>query len=276
MKFGEKLANICEVNNSLLCVGLDADISKLPSHLLKQDDPIFTFNRSIIDSTRDLVCGYKLNIAFYEFLGREGLDALKKTIDYIPDPLLIIIDAKRGDIGNTAQMYAKAFYEVLGADAVTVNPYMGFDGVSPFLEYKDRCAFILCLTSNPGAKDFQHLVAEGKPLYLHIADKVVEWNRFGKCGLVVGATHPRELQEIREAAPELPFLIPGIGVQGGNLEAAVRWGTCGGQPLAIISSSRAIIYASDQEDFAQKARDEAERVRSAINLYKISPRLTTD
>ncbi|MCD6170508.1 MAG: orotidine-5'-phosphate decarboxylase, partial [Candidatus Latescibacteria bacterium] len=171
-------------------------------------------------------------------------------------------------IGNTARMYAQAFYRGLGADAVTVNPYMGFDALKPFLEYPDKCAFVLCLTSNAGAEDFQYLPSKGKPIYEHIAQKVVGWSKNGCCGLVVGATHPEQLRRIRQIAPQLPFLIPGIGAQGGDLEATLRWGTDRQGQLAIINSSRAIIYASDGKDFAQKARVAAERLKEGINLCR--------
>ncbi|HDN67776.1 MAG TPA: orotidine-5'-phosphate decarboxylase, partial [Firmicutes bacterium] len=189
-------------------------------------------------------------------------------IEAIPSHIPVIVDAKRGDIGNTARMYAQAFYRGLGADAVTVNPYMGFDALKPFLEYPDKCAFVLCLTSNAGAKDFQYLPSKGKPVYEHIAQKVVGWSKNGCCGLVVGATYPEQLRRIRQISPKLPLLIPGIGVQGGDLEAASRWGTDRQGRLSIINSSRAIIYASDGTDFAQKARVAAERLKERINLCR--------
>jgi orotidine-5'-phosphate decarboxylase len=268
MKFLEKLINVSHKNNSLLCVGLDTDMEKIPKSLLKDYDPIFSFNQKIIDSTRDLVCAYKPNIAFYEAYGSQGWEALKKTCEAIPKEIPIIIDAKRGDIGNTARMYAKAFFEDLGADAVTVNPYMGEDAISPFLEYEDKCAFILCLTSNKGAQDFQLLSIDGKPLYQLVAKKTLSWNKKGNCGLVVGATYPEQLKKVREIAKSLPILIPGIGAQSGELQSTVEFGTDEKKERAIINSSRAIIYASPKEDFAEAARNQALELRDRINLYR--------
>jgi orotidine-5'-phosphate decarboxylase len=268
MKFIEKLVNISRKNNSLLCVGLDTDIEKIPRSLLKNSDPIFSFNQKIIGSTCDLVCAYKPNIAFYEAHGSKGWEALKKTCEAIPKEIPIIVDAKRGDIGNTAQMYAKAIFEDLGADAVTVNPYMGEDAVSPFLEHEDKCAFILCLTSNKGAQDFQLLSIDGKPLYQLVAEKTLSWNKKGNCGLVAGATYPEQLRKIRGIAQALPILIPGIGAQAGEFESTVKFGTDEKGERAIINSSRGIIYASQKDDLAEAARGEAFKLRDKINLYR--------
>jgi orotidine-5'-phosphate decarboxylase len=268
MKFVEKLLNISRKNDSLVCVGLDTDLEKMPKHLLGEEDPQFPFNQRIIDRTSDLVCAYKPNMAFYEAQGSKGWDALKKTCEYIPRDIPIIIDAKRGDIGNTARMYAKAIFERLTADALTVNAYMGKDAVLPFLEYDGKCAFVLCLTSNRGAKDFQFSAVDGKPLYEIVAEKVVSWNDGDNCGLVVGATYPEQLRRIREIAPSLPILIPGIGAQAGDIESTVRFGTDKNGELAIINSSRAILYASAEEDFAEVARNEALRLRDSINSYR--------
>ena len=267
MRFTEKLLNASRKNNSLVCVGLDTDLQKIPRHLLKREDPTLAFNQKIIDSTSDLVCAYKPNMAFYEAQGSRGWESLKKTCESIPEEIPVIIDAKRGDIGNTARMYAKAVFEELKGDAVTVNPYMGEDAVSPFLEHEVKCAFVLCLTSNKGARDFQ-LSKEGKPLYEIVAEKVLSWNEKGNCGLVVGATHPEQLKRIREIATSLPFLIPGIGAQAGDVESTVKFGTDENGELAIINSSRGILYASHQEDFDQAARKEAQRLRDSINLYR--------
>jgi len=222
------------------------------------------FNRAIVEATSDLVCAYKPNIAFYEAMGERGWRILRGTIRAVPDHIPVILDAKRGDIGNTARMYAKAFLEELGVDAVTVNAYMGFDAVEPFLVYRDRCAFILCLTSNAGSADFQRLRCEGKPLYRWMAEKVAAWSERGTCGLVVGATYPEELREIREAAPHLPFLIPGLGAQGGDVEMTVQFGTDANGEGAILNSSRGILYASDGADFAEAAREVALRLREEI------------
>ena len=268
MKFLEKLLYASRKNNSLVCVGLDTDEGKIPPFLKSKDDPTFAFNQRIIDSTRDLVCAYKPNLAFYEVLGIRGWEALKKTCEYVPAEIPIILDAKRGDIGNTAQMYAKALYEVMKADAVTVSPYMGKDAVLPFLEYEDKGTFILCLTSNKGAADFQLSSVEGRPLYELVAEKVLSWNEKGNCGLVVGATYPEQLKRIRQIAPGLPFLIPGVGAQTGEIESTIKYGTDNKGELAIINSSRAILYASSGEDFAKAARNETLRLRDSINLYR--------
>jgi orotidine-5'-phosphate decarboxylase len=268
MKLIEKLINVSRKNKSLLCVGLDTDLQKIPRSLLKEDDPIFSFNQKIIDSTFDLVCAYKPNIAFYEAYGSKGWEALKKTCEAIPKEIPIIIDAKRGDIGNTARMYAKAIFEDLGADATTVNAYMGEDAISPFLEYENKCAFILCLTSNKGVQDFQLSLVDGKPLYQLVAEKALSWNKKGNCGLVVGATYPEQLKKIRGIAKSLPILIPGIGAQSGEVESTVKSGTDEKGERAIINSARGIIYASQEKDFAEAARGEALKLKDKINLYR--------
>jgi orotidine-5'-phosphate decarboxylase len=268
LKFIEKLLNISSKNSSLLCIGLDTDLDKVPKSLLKKKDAIFEFNKRIIDATSDLVCAYKPNMAFYEVYGNKGWESLERTCKYIPKDIPIIIDAKRGDIGNTAKMYAKTFFEELKADAITLSPYMGEDAISPFLEYKDKCAFVLCLTSNAGAKDFQLLETKNLPLYMTIAKKVVSWNKDKNCGLVVGATQAEQLKKIREIAPDLPMLIPGVGAQGGDLEMAVKFGTDKNGNFAIINSSRSILYASSEADFAQKAREETKKLKEQINLYR--------
>lgn len=268
MKFIEKLLNISSKNSSLLCIGLDTDLDKVPKSLLKKKDAIFEFNKRIIDATSDLVCAYKPNMAFYEVYGNKGWESLERTCKYIPKDIPIIIDAKRGDIGNTAKMYAKTFFEELKADAITLSPYMGEDAISPFLEYKDKCAFVLCLTSNAGAKDFQLLETTNLPLYIEVAKKVVSWNKDKNCGLVGGATQAEQLKKIREIAPDLPMLIPGVGAQGGDLEMAVKFGTDKNGNFAIINSSRSILYASSEADFAQKAREETKKLKEQINLYR--------
>jgi len=216
--FTEKLEKIQRKNNSLLCVGLDIDKENLPkSILVSSDSPFLDFNRHVIKQTKDVVCAYKLNLAFYEAFGRIGYDLLEETIALIPNDIIVILDGKRNDIGNTAKKYAQACYEILGADAVTVNPYLGWDGVKPFLEYNDKCSFLLCRTSNPSASDFQNIKCDGKPLYVHVANKINEWNKTGQCGVVVGATYPEELKTIRELLTgDIPFLLPGIGKQGGG------------------------------------------------------------
>jgi len=268
MKFLEKLQKVQRKNRSLLCVGLDTDPAKLPSHLGTSKSAIVQFNRSIIEATSDLVCAYKLNLAFYESLGERGWRILKETISVIPQNIITIGDGKRGDIGNTAEQYARALYDDLGFDAATVNPYMGYDSVEPFIRSDRNCAFVLALTSNEGSKDFQRLNIGGRPLYERIVQAAVKWNTRKNLGLVVGATHPKELQPIRKLAPSLPILIPGIGKQGGDLESAVRFGAGKNGRLAIINASRSVLYASTGKDFATAARNEALQLRDQIQKYR--------
>jgi orotidine-5'-phosphate decarboxylase len=264
--FIEKLTNATRKNNSLLCVGLDPDPKLMPDKI-----GVFDFNKAIIDATSDLVCAYKLNLAFYEALDDEGLDALKRTIKYIPNDIPVIGDAKRGDIGNTAKAYAKAIFSIFNFDATTVNPYLGFDSIEPFIQYKDRGVFILCRTSNAGAMDFQSLRCEAepdyRPLFELVALKASQWNIYGNIGLVVGATYPEELKLIRQSHPDMPILIPGIGAQKGDLASAVRYGVNTQGERAIINSSRQIIYASPEKDFAQAARQAASSLREQINHH---------
>jgi orotidine-5'-phosphate decarboxylase len=264
MKFREKLMAAVTANKSLLCIGLDPDPALMPDKV-----GVFEFNKAIIENTADLVCAYKPNFAFYEALGAEGIDALQKTIKLIPRNIPIIADAKRGDIGNTAKAYAKAIFEVLNCDAATVNPYLGFDSVEPFLQYGDKGIFILCRTSNKGALDFQSLKTEpdSQPLYEVVARKAGEWNKNGNIGLVVGATYTAELKAIRANYPDMPLLIPGVGAQGGDLESTVKNGVQKKGQLAIINSSRGIIYASKGKDFATAARWAALKLRNQINDY---------
>ena len=266
IKFIEKLLAASRTNHSLLCVGLDPD-----SNLMPPID-IVDFNRQIIEATSDLVCAYKPNLAFYEVLGRKGLEALEKTVSLVPAHIPTIGDAKRGDIANTARMYARALFDSMGFDAVTVNPYLGSDSLEPFLEYSDKGVFVLCRTSNPGSRDFQSLECSNgqgghRPLYLMVAQKALEWNRRGNVGLVVGATHPEELKQVRTTCPDLPLLIPGIGTQGGDLEATVQHGVDASGEKAIIVSSRQIIYASQGSDYARAARDAALLLRDQINQF---------
>lgn len=270
MKFNEKLQKIADKNNSLLCVGLDIDKDRMPAFLFeKNQDPFFDFNKSIIDATKNLVCAYKLNMAFYEVLGKEGFNLLEKTINYLPKEIVVILDGKRNDIGNTAKKYAKSLFEIYNADAVTVNPYLGIDGVKPFLEFKDKCSFILCRTSNSSARDFQDLKTNNIPLYKTVANKIKDWNSYGNCGAVVGATYPDELKNIRLILGEdIPLLIPGIGKQGGDVEKTVKYGTNKDGEMAVINSSRGIIFAGKDEDFAEKSRDIALSLKDDINKYR--------
>ena len=261
MKFTDKLLNISRKNTSLLCIGLDPDPELMPGV------DVLQFNKAIIKATCDLVCAYKPNLAFYEDLGTEGLTILQKTITYIPGDIPVIADAKRGDIGNTAQAYARALFSVFGFDAATVNPYLGFDSIEPFIHYQDEGVFVLCRTSNRGATDFQNLYTDGQPLYEVVARKAKEWNIYGNIGLVVGATYPEDLRKVRSICPEMPLLIPGIGVQGGDLASAVGYGVDAQGEKAIINVSRQILYASKEKDFAQAARNMAEKIRSEINSH---------
>ena len=260
MNFADKLLAASRRNKSLLCVGLDPDPELMPRVGLLE------FNKAIIDTTADLVCAYKPNLAFYEALGIAGLEVLQKTIEHIPDNVPIIGDAKRGDIGNTAKAYAKALFVTFGFDAATVSPYLGFDSLEPFIQYNDKGVFILCRTSNPGVVDFQNLVdAQGIPLYEAVARKAREWNVHGNIGLVVGATYTEELKAIRQLCPEMPILIPGIGAQGGDLAATVRYGIDAQGGNAVIAVSRQVLYASQGKDFAQAARHNAQELRDNIN-----------
>jgi orotidine-5'-phosphate decarboxylase len=265
--FDEKLNQLIRQKRSLLCVGLDTDITKIPNCLLSEMDPLFAFNREIIEATHDYVCAYKINIAFYESLGIPGWELLERTLNLIPDNVLVIADAKRGDIENTGQKYAQTYFKTYDFDAITVSPYMGMDSVTPFLEYEDKGVFVLCLTSNPGATDFQFLRVDDEPLYLKVAEKVVSWNfLYGNCGLVVGGTHTHEIEEIRNVAPTLPFLVPGIGAQGGNLEKVIQYATDERGESALINSSRTVIYGSSEKDFADVARSRAKSLRDRINM----------
>ena len=288
MYFRSKLDNIVKKNNSLLCVGLDSDIDKLPISIRNGEHPQSTFNRAIIEATHDLVCAFKPNTAFYESRGKAGIEALKTTCDFLketyPD-IIIILDAKRADIGNTNEGYVQFAFDYLGADAITLHPYLGKEALKPFLDRKDKGFFILCRTSNPGAGEFQDLLLsksqpsdsafaaasakEGTPLYQIVAEHVVQdWNYNGNCGLVVGATYPNELEIVRRIAKDLPLLIPGIGAQGGDTERTVKAGVDNDGQNTIINSSRGIIFASEGENFAEKSRVEAEKLRDDINKFR--------
>ena len=262
MRFTDKLLNISRKNESLLCIGLDPDPELMPGV------DILEFNKSIIEATCDLVCAYKPNLAFYEALGSPGLVILEKTVEDIPGDIPVIADAKRGDIGNTARAYARALFSVFGFDAATVSPYLGFDSVEPFISYQDKGVFILCRTSNKGARDFQDLHVDGLPLYEAVARKAGEWNVHDNIGLVVGATYPEELKKVRSICPEMCLLIPGVGAQGGDLASAVGYGVDARGEKAIINVSRQILYASREKDFARAARAVADKLRRQINDYR--------
>lgn len=273
MTFFEKLDSSVKSNNSLLCIGLDTDVHKIPQHLVNEsEDHIFEFNKAIIDATHDLVCAYKPNSAYYEADGIEGLASLEKTIEYINSTypeVPVILDAKRADIGSTSEHYAMAGFDYFKADALTLHPYMGEDSLEFFLKRSDKGCIILCRTSNKGAADFQDLVVDGKPLYLKVAEKITEWNKtYHNCLMVVGATWPEQMAQIRKIAPEMYFLVPGIGAQGGDLAGTLKAGLRKDKAGLIINAGRSIIYASSNDDFAEKARAEALRLQGEINKYR--------
>lgn len=259
----ELIAQI-KLKRSFLCVGLDTDISKIPVHLLDTEDPIFEFNKAIIDATKDFAVAYKPNIAFYECYGPKGWESLQKTIDYIPKDIFTIADAKRGDIGNTSSYYAKTFFEYLDCDSVTVAPYMGEDSVSPFLAFENKWVILLALTSNKGALDFQMIQdANGEELYKKVLQKSCEWGTPENLMFVVGATRADGIGEVRKLVPDHFFLVPGVGAQGGSLQDVAKYGwndDCG----LLVNSSRGIIYASGGLDFAEKAREEAQKIQAEM------------
>jgi orotidine-5'-phosphate decarboxylase len=274
--FAQKLHHALKSSGSLVCVGLDPDLSKFPGDLGPDAARLHAFDRRVIDATCDIVAAYKPQIAFYSALGAE--DQLASTISYIRERApnaLIILDAKRGDIGNTAEAYAREAFDRYGADAVTVNPYMGEDSVRPFLARKDRGALILCRTSNPGGKDFQNLILEGLPLYRHVARRATgPWNEFGNVMLVVGATVPKEMAELRAAHPNVTFLVPGIGAQSGDLKAVLAAGLDAQGTGLLISASRSIIYAGGGTAAAIRAA--AAQLHQEVNAERSSKRALND
>lgn len=264
----QRLFDEIRKKHSYLCVGLDTDLVKIPKHLLREPDPVFAFNQQIIDATYEYCVAYKPNLAFYEALGPGGWESLQKTIDYIPEDLFTIADAKRGDIGNTSSLYAKAFFEEMEFDAITVAPYMGEDSVKPFLEFKNKWVILLVHTSNPGSADFQLMesAATGRKLYEEVITKSMEWGNPDNLMYVVGATRADKIGEIRKLAPEHFFLVPGIGAQGGDLGEVSRFGMnkqCG----LLVNSSRSIIYASGEKDFALVAGLEAKKVAEEMKQH---------
>ncbi|MCZ8216756.1 MAG: orotidine-5'-phosphate decarboxylase [Cyclobacteriaceae bacterium] len=251
-----------------LCVGLDTDLDKIPKHLLSEKDPVFEFNKQIIDATHQHCVAYKPNLAFYEALGPKGWESLQKTLEYIPKDIFTIADAKRGDIGNTSALYAKAFFEQLNFDSITVAPYMGEDSVKPFLKFKDKWVILLAHTSNIGAADFQLIEskANGRRLYEEVMLRAQTWGSSDQLMFVVGATQADKIESIRKLAPDHFFLVPGVGAQGGDLEMVSRFGMnkqCG----LLVNSARAILYASGEKDFAQAAKREAEKVSAEMKVY---------
>jgi orotidine-5'-phosphate decarboxylase len=274
MKFAEKLLAASRKNNSLLCVGLDPEPSRFPPVYLgePEETAIVSFCQKIIEATAPYVCAFKPNSAFFEVLGPRGMQILQDVVSAIPSDIPVIVDAKRGDIGNTARNYAATVFDVYGFDAATVNPYLGYDSVSPFLAHRDKGVLLLCRTSNPGARDFQDLPVqfedEVRPFYEVVAKKIQSWDSDGNCGLVVGATYPQELARLRAICPTMPILIPGVGAQGGDLAASVRAGVDANGENAIISVSRGVLYAGDGDEFVEAAAKEARRLRDRINAAR--------
>jgi len=261
--FAEKLRAATEANKSYLCVGLDPDPERMPHR------DVVSFLRDIIEATKDVVCAYKLNFAFFEAMGIEGMQKLLEAVTYVPSHVPIIADAKRGDIGNTARFYADAILNVYGFDAVTVNAYGGRDSVQPFLDYDDKGVFVWCRSSNEGAEDVQDLeLSDGRPLYLALAEKVGTWNEHGNAGLVLGATWPEQIEPVREACPDMLLLLPGVGAQEGDLEAAVQAAMNDSGGGFIVNASRGVLYAGRGDDYPEAARNEAIRIRSRINVMR--------
>ena len=269
-QFIEQLQRAWDTNDSLVCVGLDPEIERFPALIAEQPSPIFQFNKAIIDATADLVCAYKPQFAHYA--AYEAEDQLERTIDYIHRTypgIPVILDSKRGDVGNTAERYAIEAFERYHADAVTVSPYLGGDSMEPFLKYEEKGVIILCRTSNPGAGDLQDLEVGGRRLFHVVADLAARrWNTRGNCLLVVGATYPRELAEVREIVGNMPFLVPGVGAQGGDVAQAVQNGQTAAGAGLVMSSSRGILYASSGENFASAAREATVKLRDQINASR--------
>jgi len=289
-----KLNKQIDTSNSLLCVGLDSAVEKIPSQLQSERYPQFAFNKAIIEATAEFVCAYKPNSAFYEARGEAGMKELKMTFDYIHSTypgIVTICDAKRADIGSTNEGYVKYIFDYLGSDAVTLHPYLGREALLPFLKREDKGCIILCKTSNPGSGEFQNLAVSSRIatkqsqnaqiaalpslarntmyFYEYVAEQVAkEWNKNNNCMLVVGATYPEEMKIIRSQVGDMPLLVPGVGAQGGDVEKTVKAGLDSNKRGMIINSSRGIIFASKGEDFAQKARDEAQKMRDEINKYR--------
>ena len=271
MKFVGMLKARWRAADTLLCVGLDPDPERFPAHLQGSDDSIFEFCKSIVDATAEFACAFKPQIAYFASAGAE--DSLKRLVNDIRESqpaVPVILDAKRGDMASTAQHYAREVFDRYNAHAVTLSPYLGFDSIEPYLAYGDRGVFLLCRTSNAGGDDLQMLTVDGEPLYERVARLAGDWNRGGQIGLVVGATYPRELARVRALVGEMPLLVPGIGAQGGDVEASVKAGQTSDGDGIVVNSSRAIIYASGGEDFAVAARRAAQAARDEINRYRFA------
>lgn len=258
MKFNDKLNDLILKKKSFLCVGLDPDMDKIPKILYSEKNLLMKFTEEIIHATKEYAVAFKANLAFFECEGKKGLEALESLRENISEDIILILDGKRGDIGNTANKYAKSAFELLGADAVTVNPYMGFDAVKPFIENEEKGVFVLGLTSNKSASDFQYLQVGEETLYKNVCKKVNQWNSNNNCGLVVGATKPQELTEIREKYPDLPFLVPGVGAQGGNLESVIKNGKDLNGTGLLINVGRDIMFNTNGRDFSEKAGERAQ------------------
>lgn len=274
----KQLVEQIQQKKSYLCVGLDTDISKIPGHLQSHPDSVFEFNKQIIDATKDLCVAYKINTAFYEAMGLKGWEAMEKTVNYIPKEHFTIADAKRGDIGNTSTQYAKAFFETMNFDAITVAPYMGEDSVKPFLEFENKWAIVLGLTSNPGSKDFEQQKIGEEYLYENVLHKVSSWGNTNNLMFVIGATKAIDLEEIRKIIPDHFLLVPGVGFQGGSLAEVSKYGMINGTSTAahtstaaqcglLVNASRAIIYAGEKEDFAMEARAIAKQYQAEMATY---------
>jgi len=265
MTFQEKIVSIQRKTGSLLCVGLDTDPLKIPAYLRTKKNGVLEFNKQIIDATKDLVCSYKINFAFYETLGKDGWTIIEKTRSLIPSSTLTIADAKRGDIGNSSGYYADAILNRLDFDSITVAPYMGVDSVQPFLQNEKKGVFLLALTSNSGAYDFQYAKVGKRRLFEEVVITSQQWTDKNNLGFVVGATKSKDIASVRKLAPQAPFLVPGIGAQGGSIDDVVAYGCTKEGFGVLINASRSILYASSGKDFAAAARTESERLNSEIN-----------
>ena len=260
VRYDDKLENRRRASDSLLCIGLDPELDRLPDKISRDPEGILAFTTAIVDATSDFACAYKPNFAFYEVLGPQGMDVLKRLIQHIPSTIPVIGDAKRSDISNTARLYAKAAFEVYGCDALVVDPYQGRDSVEAYMTYPEKGVYVLARTSNPGAADFQDQWINGEPLYIRVVRQAQTWDRKSSLGFVVGATAPEQLQGVRQAAPTSQLLVPGIGAQGGDLGTAVSRGCRSDGGGLVVSASRSILYASSGSGYVDAARSEAQRL----------------
>jgi orotidine-5'-phosphate decarboxylase len=268
MTFNARLHSAQKKSHSLLCVGLDTDVKKIPVYLRGKKNGILEFNKRIIEATKDLACAYKINFAFYESLGKEGWTIIEKTRAAIPSGIITIADAKRGDIGNSSAYYANAILNDMAFDSVTVAPYMGDDSVAPFLQWPEKGVFILALTSNEGAYDFQYKMVGKKRLFEEVVITSTQWTKFDNLGYVVGATKSKDIQAVRKLVPDAPFLVPGVGAQGGSIEEVIKYGCTKDGFGVLINASRSILYASSGKDFAAAARNEAAKLKNEINSFQ--------